>query len=105
MGKNREFSNEEMNNKIQKVFIELYAKENFNKISVKNVCSKSNISRTTFYNYYDDLYEVLGNIEDKLIFQLKEINQSFDKQDFKRYRVLPFDFFYDTLLFIKKDSK
>ena len=92
--------------RIQDAFIESYADRTFDKLSVRQLCADLKISRTTFYKYYDDLYAVLGEIEDRLVSDLKAINRSFYRIDFHKYRDgQPFDYFYETLDYIKDNGK
>ncbi|HAL73815.1 MAG TPA: hypothetical protein DCM45_01830 [Clostridiales bacterium] len=92
--------------RIQEAFIEAYASNTFDKLSVRQLCAGLGLSRTTFYKYYDDLYEVLGEIEDRLVSDLKAINRTFYRADFHKYKDgQPFDYFYDTLNYIKENGK
>jgi len=92
--------------RIQDAFIEAYASRTFDKLSVRQLCSDLGFSRTTFYKYYDDLYAVLGDIEDRLVGDLKAINRTFYRTDFHKYKDgQPFDYFYETLNYIKDNGK
>ncbi len=48
-------------------FWELYETTRIEKITVKNVCAKANINRSTFYEYFKDVYEILEIIEESII--------------------------------------
>lgn len=48
-------------------FWQLYCKKNIEKITVKEVCSLAGYNRTTFYAYFQDIYEVLDEIEKNII--------------------------------------
>jgi AcrR family transcriptional regulator len=52
---------------IYKAFLELYLQKNLNEISVKEICLKANISRMTFYTYFEDIRHLLNEIEEKII--------------------------------------
>lgn len=46
-------------NLIKDSFYELLKAEDFDKINVKQICQKSMIGRSTFYQHYDDKYDLL----------------------------------------------
>ena len=53
--------------KIQNAFMEFFSKKELHEITVKGICEKVDIPRTSFYYYFADVYEVLESIEDLLI--------------------------------------
>jgi len=89
---------------IQNAFMELYAHNAVHEISVKKLCEEAGITRTAFYYYFSDIYEVLEAIEDRLISDLKEMNRSFFAQDFYQMSKDQFVYFYDTLTYIRERS-
>lgn len=84
--------------------MQLYEKEALHKISVKSVCETAGISRTAFYYYFSDIYEVLESIEDMFTSNLKKINEMFYAQDFFQQTQDQFVYFYDTLNYIRENS-
>lgn len=48
-------------------FWQLYCHEDIRKISVKDITDKAGYNRSTFYQYFIDIYDVLEQIEDSLI--------------------------------------
>lgn len=48
-------------------FWDLYAERPFEQISVKEVCERAEVNKTTFYYHFQDLQEVLGSIEDSCL--------------------------------------
>ncbi len=92
----------ENNNKIRTAFMELYRELQPHEITVKMICGKANLARTSFYNYYSDVYDVLESIEDELISDLKEINRSFAFQNFHNCEKGDFHYFFTTLDYIKE---
>lgn len=52
---------------IKTAFWELYEGKQIGKITVSEVCRKAGYNRSTFYEYYKDIYEVLEDIETELI--------------------------------------
>ncbi|MCU6762291.1 probable dihydroxyacetone kinase regulator [uncultured Roseburia sp.] len=53
---------EKSKQKIRESFIRLYSKYDINEISIIMLCENSRVSRSTFYRYYSDIYEVLEEI-------------------------------------------
>ncbi len=48
---------------IQKTFIKLYSKMDYNSITIKELCIQIPIARTTFYSYYTNIDELKSDIE------------------------------------------
>lgn len=77
---------EKTKQKIIDAFWSLYETTRIEKITVKDICIKANINRSTFYEYFSDVYLVLETIEDSLIpnqtnlpnFELLHQGKSFD---------------------------
>lgn len=44
---------------IKETFFELLDEEDFDKVNVKQICEKSMIGRSTFYQHFDDKYDLL----------------------------------------------
>ena len=53
-------------------FWELYCKEKIDKISVREIVGKAGYNRSTFYEYFTDVYNVLEHIENSVLPNLKE---------------------------------
>ena len=54
------------------VFCELYSQKPIEKISIKDITSKAGYNRSTFYQYFSDIYELLDFVEDDLLSYIKE---------------------------------
>ncbi len=54
------------------VFCELYSQKPIEKISVKDITSKAGYNRSTFYQYFADIYELLDFVENDLLNYIKE---------------------------------
>lgn len=52
---------------ICETLISLMLEKPFSKIKVTELTAKANISRSTFYSYFDSIYDVLQAMEDELI--------------------------------------
>lgn len=60
---------------IQTNFVGLLKKKPLNKITVKEICALAEINRATFYKYYADAYDVMEQMEDAILQELKEVMQ------------------------------
>ena len=56
-------------------FWQLYCQKGIHKITVKDVTDKAGYNRSTFYQYFTDVYDVLNQIEDSLIEYVAENSQ------------------------------
>ena len=57
---------------IKNSFIELRTKKELRKITVKELCEKANINKSTFYAYYDDIFDLSEQIESDVVRQIIE---------------------------------
>lgn len=88
---------------IKNQFIELYMMGGLKTATIKSLCEKIPIARTTFYAYYADIYSVLEEIEDEIIHDLFVMNENFINCDLRNYkRGVPMDCFKETLNYVKK---
>lgn len=53
-------------------FWQLYCHNDISKISIKNITDKAGYNRSTFYQYFTDINDVLGRIEDSVIGNIAE---------------------------------
>ena len=58
---------------IKDSLIDLLKEKELNKITVSELCEKSDINRATFYRYYIDIYDLLEKLEQELIDELKDL--------------------------------
>lgn len=67
----------ELRNKTYYDFIEafwiLYEKKNINKIRVREICEIAGYNRSTFYNHFIDVYDVLDHIENNILEEFSEL--------------------------------
>ncbi|MCM2998587.1 MULTISPECIES: TetR/AcrR family transcriptional regulator [Paenibacillus] len=54
------------------VFCELYSQKPIEKISVQEIAKKSGYNRSTFYQYFTDIYELLDSVENDLLNDMKK---------------------------------
>lgn len=57
---------------IEEAFLELLKERPLVKISVKAICEKAEINRTTYYKYYDNPYDLLNKMEAKILDDLQK---------------------------------
>jgi AcrR family transcriptional regulator len=56
----------------QDAFWILYTKQSIDKITVKDICDLAGYNRSTFYQYYADVYDVLHKFENQLLHEVDE---------------------------------
>lgn len=76
--KQRLAKSEQTKLRIIDVFLELIHEKKWDKITVKELCFATEITRGTFYQYFNDIYDLMEQIEDTLITDLN-----------RRYQLLP----------------
>ncbi|OPJ64365.1 TetR/AcrR family transcriptional regulator [Clostridium oryzae] len=54
------------------VFCELYSQKPIEKISIQDIANKSGYNRSTFYQYFADIYKLLDFVENDLLKDMKE---------------------------------
>ena len=69
---------------IEKVFLDLLKEKSYTKITVKEICNKAQINRSTFYKHYQDVPNLLEQLENNLF---KEIDNLFEEypSDFESF--------------------
>lgn len=56
---------------IQHIFIDLLKQKPLGKITVKEICEKAEINRSTFYKHYEDVYHLMYKLEESALNQLE----------------------------------
>lgn len=56
---------------IRESLIKLLEEKPINKITVTELCTECQINRATFYRYYEDVYDLLDQLEKQLVLELK----------------------------------
>ena len=54
------------------VFCELYSQKPIEKISIQEIANKAGYNRSTFYQYFTDIYDLLDSVENDLLNYIKE---------------------------------
>lgn len=58
---------------IYRAFAQLLSEKNINDITIKDIADRADINRKTFYNYYDGIYELTSEIENKIIDSFEKV--------------------------------
>ena len=58
---------EQTRKRIIHTFLSLIDEKKWDKITVKELCARSEITRGTFYQYYSDIYELMEQIQESLL--------------------------------------
>lgn len=91
---------------IKESFIDLYESGGIDKVSVQNLCKNANISKTIFYRYFDDKYQVLECIEKELLDGLRQTNEALKTAPIGEYKKgQPFPVFFETAEFVYSKRK
>lgn len=53
-------------------FWNLYKEKDISKIRIKNICDNAKYDRTTFYRYFDDIADILNDLEDEIISEIAD---------------------------------
>ncbi len=56
---------------LKETLIKILKKQPINKITIKNLCEKANLNRSTFYSHYNDQYDLLKQIENEFFNDIK----------------------------------
>ena len=84
-------------------FVILSKDRQLNKITVKEVCEKAELSRNAFYFHYKDINDLVDDIENSVIADLKKILEELEKIPFPKNVYSTIDAFVD-LFEEKKDT-
>lgn len=67
---------------IERAYLELMKKKPYTKITVREITEAADINRSTFYNHYQDIYDLINKIEDRII---HEVCDKVDKINREKY--------------------
>lgn len=62
----------DMDQKMKTVLLHLLQTKDFEKITVREICEEAQVNRSTFYAHYQDIYEMMEQMEDRLNEELIE---------------------------------
>ncbi len=63
----------------QNSLIELMQEKPFSKVTIKEICEKADVNRSTFYAHYKDQYELKESMEKEIICQLELVLSQIDE--------------------------
>lgn len=86
---------------MQNAYIQLLREKKSNYVTVKELCSRAYVARSTFYAYYQNTDEVLEDIENELIFTLAHQNNEIMSKQITEKDDL--EFYSETLNFVEKN--
>lgn len=66
---------------IQKTFIKLYSKMEYDRITIKELCIQTPVARTTFYSYYSNIDELKSDIEMSFLNGLRDLVLHFQEKE------------------------
>jgi AcrR family transcriptional regulator len=58
---------------LQDSLVDLMKKKSILDISIKEICGNAGVSRSTFYAYYKDQYDLLGQMEEEILVEFDKI--------------------------------
>ncbi|KRM96041.1 hypothetical protein FC19_GL001108 [Liquorilactobacillus aquaticus DSM 21051] len=90
--------------KIKKGFIFLMQNNKFETITVNDISKKAEISRSSFYRYYFDKYELMNEIEDDILEAIKDFQKKQLNQDTANFDISNSNYIEELLLFMEKYS-
>jgi AcrR family transcriptional regulator len=61
---------------IRNAMLEVMEKNSFESMTIDQISEKAMITRSTFYRYYDDKYELVSEIEDEILTYIESIRDS-----------------------------
>lgn len=86
---------------LQNTLIECLKENHISKISVKMLCEKSDINRSTFYSHFENQYKLLEYIYKECVANIKKYMQN---QNLKDKKSISYKTLYRILDYIKQNS-
>ncbi len=72
MPRKSNYSAEETKKAIKKTFMELYRIKSFDKITIGELAGTAHVNRSTFYYYFEDIYDLVYQIEQDFLFTVQQ---------------------------------
>ena len=85
---------------IRKEFTELLKTKPVQSITVREICERTGINRSTFYNHYTDVYDLLEQIERDMLAELGENLKTIEPED----DLMPISLFKGIFGFLMENS-
>lgn len=67
--------------RMEAAMLEIMKNTEFEKITVKKICEKANVNRSTFYAHFIDIYDMIDKMEMELSRELLNEYSSYNKQE------------------------
>ena len=88
---------------IKESFMKLYKKKGIDGVTISSICEDCQISRTIFYQYFDDKYDVLQSIEEMILTAGPEICKRHINTDISGHKPgTPFPMVYEIFCYAKE---
>ena len=87
--------------KICHAFLKIYQQKPLSEMTIKELCDSIPIARTTFYQYYGNLWDVKDIIEDNFVAGL--LNSSYELKFFDYHSKVYKDYLDSTLAFLREN--
>lgn len=88
---------------IENAFLILLDEKELHQISVKELCERANVARSTFYAYYDVTDDCMQSIENRFLYEIVRMNTELKGCD--KIESIDLSFFEETIQFIKDNQK
>jgi len=88
---------------IEEALLSLLDEKELHKISVKEICEKASVARSTFYAYYDVIDDCLLVIENRFLRNIIELTMRLE--GYEKIDKVDLSFFEDTLKYIQENQK
>jgi AcrR family transcriptional regulator len=84
---------------IKKAVIELMSEKNFDQITIQDISDRANVSRRTIYLHYMDKFDLLDQLIEEHINELRRLAESATEMDFIDGNLIWFEYFKRNYLF------
>ena len=88
---------------IEEALLSLLNEKELHRISVKEICEKANVARSTFYAYYDVIDDCLLIIENRFLHNVIDLTMKLEGQE--KIEDVDLSFFEETLQYIQSNQK
>lgn len=87
---------EQTRKRIEQTYLNLIFEKKWDRITVKELCSRANITRGTFYQYYGDIYELMEQIQNSILEEMSRKYQEMSGNPRPKFRIEEFIEKYDV---------
>ncbi|WP_276929413.1 TetR/AcrR family transcriptional regulator [Herbinix luporum] len=93
--KNKRLKSEYTIKRIKEKYLLLIKEKKWDKITVKEICAEANITRGTFYQYFNDIYDLMEQIETPLLQEIANEYKTISKMSIQHYPLVLFEEKFD----------